>query len=81
MRGLSRLRSEGEPLRRRRLARDWGDAASQVRLMVHMADKRRHEEKEKGGKQLPQATSSVHFGTDGFRSLDSEPSALDLWLI
>lgn len=48
--GLSRLRSEAEPLRRRRLARDWGDAASQVRLMMHMADKRRHEEAEKGGK-------------------------------
>ncbi|CAB1119381.1 unnamed protein product [Ectocarpus sp. CCAP 1310/34] len=48
-RRAERLRSEGEPLRRRRLARDWGDAASQVRLMVHMADKRRHEEMEKGG--------------------------------
>lgn len=44
-----RRKAEGEPLRRRRLARAWADAASQSRLMVHMAEKKRQEEMEQGG--------------------------------
>eukprot|EP00752_Nemacystus_decipiens_P008472 g7570.t1 len=48
-RRAERRKAEGEPLRRRRLAKAWSDAASQSRLMVHMAEKKRKEETERGG--------------------------------
>lgn len=46
----ARLKEETEPLRRRRLARAWGHAASQARLMEHMAGKKRRRETENGGR-------------------------------
>ncbi|CAN0115039.1 unnamed protein product [Pylaiella littoralis] len=61
---LQALKAEGEPLRRRRLARAWEDAASQARLMEHMAGKKRRQEIGNGGMVILLARYGANLSQD-----------------